>query len=123
MLIRDGKIEAVGTERRDREEELAATSAELSMLAGAWCCRDLSMRILIWFLPGIGSTILSGAREAKPTSKSPKAGGGIWSTVEKTRAASDVDLLAQAKKHARVVSARRHDNGRSEIGLRTHARR
>jgi imidazolonepropionase len=29
-----------------------------------------------------------------------KAGGGIWSTVEKTRAASERDLLAQAKKHA-----------------------
>jgi imidazolonepropionase len=28
------------------------------------------------------------------------AGGGIWSTVEKTRAASEIDLLAQAKKHA-----------------------
>ena len=29
-----------------------------------------------------------------------KAGGGIWSTVEKTRAASESCLLAQAKKHA-----------------------
>ena len=29
-----------------------------------------------------------------------KAGGGIWSTVEKTRAASETDLLTQAKKHA-----------------------
>ena len=29
-----------------------------------------------------------------------KAGGGIWSTVGKTRAASEGDLLAQAKKHA-----------------------
>jgi imidazolonepropionase len=29
-----------------------------------------------------------------------KAGGGIWSTVEKTRAASEPDLLAEAKKHA-----------------------
>src|SRR5437762_8492402 len=29
-----------------------------------------------------------------------KAGGGIWSTVEKTRSASEHDLLAQAKKHA-----------------------
>ncbi len=29
------------------------------------------------------------------------AGGGIWSTVEKTRAASDVDLLTQATRHAR----------------------
>jgi imidazolonepropionase len=28
------------------------------------------------------------------------AGEGIWSTVEKTRAASEIDLLAQAKKHA-----------------------
>ena len=28
------------------------------------------------------------------------AGGGIWSTVEKTRAASEVELLNQAKKHA-----------------------
>jgi len=32
--------------------------------------------------------------------KIAKAGGGIWSTVEKTRAASELDLLAQAKKHA-----------------------
>jgi imidazolonepropionase len=29
-----------------------------------------------------------------------KAGGGIWSTVEKTRAASELDLLARAKKYA-----------------------
>src|SRR5204862_2487997 len=29
-----------------------------------------------------------------------KAGGGIWSTVEKTRAASEADLFAQATKHA-----------------------
>ena len=29
-----------------------------------------------------------------------KAGGGIWSTVEKTRAASEDDLLMQARKHA-----------------------
>ena len=29
-----------------------------------------------------------------------KAGGGIWSTVEKTRAASETDLLACANKHA-----------------------
>jgi imidazolonepropionase len=29
-----------------------------------------------------------------------KAGGGIWSTVQKTRAASELDLLTQAKKHA-----------------------
>jgi len=29
-----------------------------------------------------------------------KAGGGIWSTVEKTRAASETDLLMQARKHA-----------------------
>jgi imidazolonepropionase len=29
-----------------------------------------------------------------------KAGGGIWSTVEKTRAASEVDLVRQARKHA-----------------------
>ena len=28
-----------------------------------------------------------------------KAGGGIWSTVEKTRAASEADLLIQAKRH------------------------
>jgi len=29
-----------------------------------------------------------------------QAGGGIWSTVEKTRAASEADLLTQARKHA-----------------------
>src|SRR5207245_10345584 len=29
-----------------------------------------------------------------------KAGGGIWSTVEKTRAATEDELFAQTKKHA-----------------------
>ncbi|MBO0696165.1 MAG: imidazolonepropionase, partial [Verrucomicrobia bacterium] len=29
-----------------------------------------------------------------------KAGGGIWSTVEKTRAASEAELFAQARRHA-----------------------
>ena len=29
-----------------------------------------------------------------------KAGGGIWSTVEKTRAASEADLLLEARRHA-----------------------
>src|SRR5207249_10933436 len=29
-----------------------------------------------------------------------QAGGGIWSTVEKTRAARETELLMQAKKHA-----------------------
>ena len=111
MLIRDGKIESVGPS--DEIEKESRGERRLSMLAGALCCRDLSMRTRIWFLPEIASTISSGVRAAKRTSKSAKAGGGIWSTVEKTRAASEHDLLAQAKKHA---------NGFYAAGLRLSKR-
>ena len=47
------------------------------------------------------------------------SGGGIRSTVRKTRAATE-EAVARAGEEARgVVSAGRDDDGRSEIGLRT----
>ncbi len=50
------------------------------------------------------------------------AGGGIRSTVRKTRAATEDELFAAASRYTAMVSARRHDDHRSEIRLRPDAR-
>jgi len=97
MLIRDGKIEFVGPsdeiEKKSRGTEIV----------------DVGGRVV---LPGFvdahthlvfaGNRLDDFERRARGESyqQISKAGGGIWSTVEKTRAASDHDLLVQAKKHA-----------------------
>ena len=97
MLIRDGKIEKVGP------------SDEIEKQAGDAQVVDAKGRVV---LPGFvdahthlvfaGNRLDDFERRAKGESyeQIAAAGGGIWSTVEKTRAASDVDLLEQAKKHA-----------------------
>ena len=96
MLIRDGVIEAVGPS--DKIE----TQAHEEVV-------DVSGRVV---LPGFvdahthlvfaGNRLDDFERRARGESyeKIATAGGGIWSTVEKTRAASETDLFAQAKKHA-----------------------
>ena len=98
MLIRDGKIEKVGP------------SDEIEKQAGDAQVVDAKGRVV---LPGFvdahthlvfaGNRLDDFERRAKGESyeQIAAAGGGIWSTVEKTRAASDVDLFEQAKKHAR----------------------
>jgi len=97
LLIRDGKIDIVGAS--DQIEE-AARDAEII---------DLGGRLV---LPGFvdahthlvfaGNRLYDFERRARGESyeQIAKAGGGIWSTVEKTRAASEADLFAQATKHA-----------------------
>ena len=97
MLIRDGKIEKVGP------------SDEIEKQAGGAQVVDAKGRVV---LPGFvdahthlvfaGNRLDDFERRAKGESyeQIAAAGGGIWSTVEKTRAASDVDLFEQAKKHA-----------------------
>ena len=97
MLIRDGKIEKVGP------------SDEIEKQAGDAQVVDAKGRVV---LPGFvdahthlvfaGNRLDDFERRAKGESyeQIAAAGGGIWSTVEKTRAASDVDLFEQAKKHA-----------------------
>jgi len=97
MLVRDGKIEKVGP---SDEIEKNVRDAEIV---------DVRRRVV---MPGFvdAHTHLVFARNrlddferrarGETYEQIAKAGGGIWSTVEKTRAASEADLLAQAKKHA-----------------------
>src|SRR5207245_3353707 len=97
ILIRDDKIDSVGPsdeiERKSRGAEIV----------------DAGRRVV---LPGFvdahthlvfaGNRLDDFERRARGESyeQIAKAGGGIWSTVEKTRAASEADLFAQATKHA-----------------------
>jgi imidazolonepropionase len=97
MLIRDGIIDLVGTSR-----EIEQKAAEADVI-------DARGKIV---LPGFvdahthlvfaGNRLDDFERRARGDTyeQIAKAGGGIWSTVEKTRAASEADLLVEAKKHA-----------------------
>src|SRR6266436_2933615 len=97
MLIRDGKIDGVGP---SGEIEKKSHGAEIVNAGG---------RVV---LPGFvdahthlgfaGNRLDDFERRARGENyeQIAKAGGGIWSTVEKTRAASEADLFSQATKHA-----------------------
>jgi imidazolonepropionase len=97
MLIRDGKIDIVGP---STEIEKKADGAEII---------DADGKIV---LPGFvdahthlvfaGNRLDDFERRARGDTyeQIARAGGGIWSTVEKTRAASESVLLVQARKHA-----------------------
>jgi imidazolonepropionase len=97
MLIRDGRIDVVGS------------SSEIESKAGEAEVIDARGKVV---LPGFvdahthlvfaGDRLDDFERRARGDTyeQIAKAGGGIWSTVEKTRAASEADLLLEAKKHA-----------------------
>ena len=97
MLIRDGRIELVGP------------SAEIENKSGDAEVIDASGKVV---LPGFvdahthlvfaGNRLDDFERRARGDAyeQIAKAGGGIWSTVEKTRSATDAELLAQARRHA-----------------------
>ncbi|HME88972.1 MAG TPA: imidazolonepropionase [Chthoniobacterales bacterium] len=97
ILTRDGKIYTVGT---SDEIEKKASNTEIV---------DLGGRVA---LPGFvdahthlvfaGNRIADFERRARGETyeQIAKAGGGIWSTVEKTRAASEAELFAMAKRHS-----------------------
>src|SRR3981189_1716916 len=96
MLIRDGKIDIVGS-----SEEVAKNAGDAKIV-------DAGGRVVLpGFVDAHTHLVFAGNRlddferraRGETYEQIAKAGGGIWSTVEKTRAASDVDLLAQAKKH------------------------
>src|SRR5438445_8402412 len=97
MLIRNGKIDIVGL---SDEIEKKADDAEII---------DAGRRVVLpGFVDAHTHLVFAGNRldeferraRGETYEKIAAAGGGIWSTVEKTRASNDVDLLAQAKKHA-----------------------
>ena len=97
MLIRDGKIEIIGS------------SDEIEKSAGDGDTIDAAGRVV---LPGFvdahthpvfaGNRLDDFERRAKGETyeQIAAAGGGIWSTVEKTRAANETNLFEQSKKHA-----------------------
>jgi len=97
MLIRDGKIDSVGP---SNEIEKKSRGAEIVDAGGRV--------VLLGFVDAHTHLVFAGNRlddfERRARGESyeqiSKAGGGIWSTVQKTRAASEHDLLAQAKKRA-----------------------
>jgi imidazolonepropionase len=103
-IIRDG-----GMLIRDSIIELVGPSAEIENNAGDAEIIDAQGKVV---LPGFvdahthlifaGNRLDDFERRARGDTyeQIAKAGGGIWSTVEKTRAASEADLLVQAKKHA-----------------------
>jgi imidazolonepropionase len=96
ILIRDGKIDSVG---RSDEIEKEAAVAEVV---------DAGRRVVLpGFVDAHTHLVFAGNRlddferraRGETYEQISKAGGGIWSTVEKTRGASNADLLAQAKQH------------------------
>jgi imidazolonepropionase len=97
MLIRDGKIDIVGA---SNEIEKNARDAEIVDAGGRV--------VLPGFVDAHTHVVFAGNRlddferraRGETYEQIAAAGGGIWSTVEKTRAAADVDLFAQAKRRA-----------------------
>jgi imidazolonepropionase len=97
MLIRDGQIERVGA------------SDEIEKNVGNAEVVDADGRVVMpGFVDAHTHLVFAGNRlddferraRGETYEQIAKAGGGIWSTVQKTRAASELDLLTLAKKHA-----------------------
>ena len=97
MLIHDGQIERVGP------------SDEIEKNVGDGEIVDARGRVVMpGFVDAHTHLVFAGDRvddferraRGETYQQIAKAGGGIWSTVEKTRAASEADLLARANKHA-----------------------
>jgi len=97
MLIRDGKIDIVGS------------SDEIEKNAGDGDIIDAGDRVVLpGFVDAHTHPVFAGNRlddferraRGETYEQIAAAGGGIWSTVEKTRAASEPDLFEQGKKHA-----------------------
>src|SRR5438874_11121001 len=96
MLVRDGKIESVGP------------SDEIERNFGDAVIVDARGRVVMpGFVDAHTHLVFAGNRlddferraRGETYEQIAKAGGGIWSTVEKTRAASGDELFAQAQKH------------------------
>jgi imidazolonepropionase len=97
MLIRDGQIDRVGP---SEEIERKSDGAEIVDAGGRV--------VLPGFVDAHTHLVFAGNRlddferriRGENYEQIAKAGGGIWSTVEKTRSATATELFEQAKKHA-----------------------
>ena len=97
MLIRDGKIDSVGPsseiEKKSRDAEIVDAGGRV---------------VLPGFVDAHTHLVFAGNRlddferraGGETYEQIAKAGGGIWSTVEKTRAASSEELFVEAREHA-----------------------
>src|SRR6266516_3185251 len=97
MLVRDGKIDRVGPsdeiEKKSRGAEIVDTGGRV---------------VLPGFVDAHTHLVFAGNRlddferraRGETYEQIAKAGGGIWSTVEKTRAAGSEELFIGAQKHA-----------------------
>jgi imidazolonepropionase len=97
ILVRDRKIDIVGS-----SEEIEKKSSGVDVV-------DLGGRVALpGFVDAHTHLVFAGNRlddferraRGETYEQIAKAGGGIWSTVEKTRAASEDELLEVAKRHA-----------------------
>ena len=97
MLIRDGKIDIIGS------------SDEIEKNAGDSDIIDAAGRVVLpGFVDAHTHPVFAGNRlddferraRGETYEQIAAAGGGIWSTVEKTRTANEPDLFEQGKKHA-----------------------
>src|SRR5207342_266492 len=116
MVIRDGKIEKVGA------------SDEIEKNVGDAEVVDADGRVVMpGFVDAHTHLVFAGNRlddferraRGETYEQIAKAGGGIWSTVEKTRTASGEDLFNQARTHAEwfLRSGTTTIEGKSGYGL------
>ena len=108
LLIRDGKIQAIGPSD-EIERNLTGLTGQVPEEPNQIEVFDAGGRVV---LPGFvdahthlvfgGNRLDDFERRARGETyeQIAKAGGGIWSTVEKTRAADEDELLGRAKKRA-----------------------
>jgi len=96
-IVRDGGIDAIGTS--DQIEKKANASEAI----------DMGGRVVLpGFVDAHTHLVFAGDRlddferraRGQTYEQIANAGGGIWSTVQKTRAASSEELFVRAKKHA-----------------------
>ena len=98
MLIRDGKIDIVSS-----SEEVAKNAGDAEVVNAG------GRVILPGFVDAHTHLVFAGNRlgdferraRGETYEQIARAGGGIWSTVEKTRAASGEELFTQAQNHAK----------------------
>src|SRR5579864_3463165 len=111
VLIRDGKIELVASSD-EVERNLTALSSQVSGAPNQLEVVDLGGRVVApGFVDAHTHLVFGGNRlddferraRGETYEQIAKAGGGIWSTVEKTRAASDDELLKAAIQRAELM--------------------
>ena len=97
ILIRDGKIDIVGS-----SAEIKKKAADCEIV------NAIGRVVLPGFVDAHAHPVFAGNRlddferraKGETYEQIAAAGGGIWSTVEKTRAANETKLFEQSKKHA-----------------------